>query len=226
MLEKVGFSWSGGKDCALAFNEIRRTSKYDVIGLMTNVTEEYDRVSTHGVRRSLLEVQAESLGVPLDVVLISKDISDEEYESKMRAVLSKYNAAGASSMVFGDIFLENVRKYREDILSKMGMRGIFPNWKKNTKELAKRFMDQGFRAIVVSVDSKVLDKGFVGREFDRQFLDDLPPTVDPCGENGEFHSFAYDGPIFKKRIRYDVGEIVLRENKFYYCDLVPLNPEA
>ncbi|OGD45844.1 ATP-binding protein [Candidatus Bathyarchaeota archaeon RBG_16_48_13] len=226
MLEKVGFSWSGGKDCALAFNEIIRTSKYDVIGLMTNVTEEYDRVSTHGVRRSLLEVQAESLGVPLDVVLISKDISDEEYESKMRAVLSKYNAAGASSMVFGDIFLENVRKYREDILSKMGMRGIFPNWKKNTKELAKRFMDQGFRAIVVSVDSKVLDKGFVGREFDRQFLDDLPPTVDPCGENGEFHSFAYDGPIFKKRIRYDVGEIVLRENKFYYCDLVPLNPEA
>ena len=223
---RVVVHWSGGKDCALAFNEIRRTSKYDVIGLMTNVTEEYDRVSTHGVRRSLLEVQAESLGVPLDVVLISKDISDEEYESKMRAVLSKYNAAGASSMVFGDIFLENVRKYREDILSKMGMRGIFPNWKKNTKELAKRFMDQGFRAIVVSVDSKVLDKGFVGREFDRQFLDDLPPTVDPCGENGEFHSFAYDGPIFKKRIRYDVGEIVLRENKFYYCDLVPLNPEA
>jgi uncharacterized protein (TIGR00290 family) len=221
LLEKVAFSWSGGKDCALAFHEIQGKGKYEITTLMTNVTEEFDRVSSHGTRRRLIEEQAKALGVPLDVVRISKDISQEDYESGMKVVLSKYRALGVSSMVFGDIFLEDIRKNRENILSEVGMKGIFPNWRKNTRELANVFTDQGFKAVVIAVDSKALGRGFVGREFDRQFLSDLPTSVDPCGENGEFHTFAYDGPIFRERVEHERGEVVLRENNFYYCDILP-----
>jgi uncharacterized protein (TIGR00290 family) len=221
MVQKAVFSWSGGKDSALALYEIKKTKAYEVLRLMTTVTEEYDRVSIHGVRRTLLEEQAASLGFPLDVVFISRSISDEEYGCRMEGILSKYLAAGASSVVFGDIFLEDVRRHREDNLSKVGMKGIFPNWRKDTRKLAKTFIDLGFKAIITCVDSKALDEKFVGRVFDEQFLSDLPSGVDPCGENGEFHSFAYDGPIFQRRIRFETGEIVFREGRFYYCDLLP-----
>ncbi len=221
MVQKAVFSWSGGKDSALALYEIKKTKAYEVLRLMTTVTEEYDRVSIHDVRRILLEEQAASLGFPLDVVFISRNISDVEYGLKMEGILSKYLAAGASSIVFGDIFLEDVRRSREDNLSKVGMKGIFPNWKKDTRELAKTFIHLGFKAIITCVDSKALDEKFVGRVFDEQFLSDLPSSVDPCGENGEFHSFAYDGPIFQRRIRFETGEIVFREGRFYYCDLLP-----
>ncbi len=221
MVQKAVFSWSGGKDSALALYEIKKTKAYDILRLMTTVTEEYDRVSIHGVRRTLLEEQAASLGFPIDVVLISRSISDVEYGLKMEGILSKYSAAGASSIVFGDIFLEDVRGYREDNLSKVGMKGIFPNWKKDTRMLAETFIDLGFKAIITCVDSKALEEKFVGRVFDEQFLSDLPSSVDPCGENGEFHSFAYDGPIFQRRIRFETGEIVFREGRFYYCDLLP-----
>ncbi|MGD0804649.1 MAG: diphthine--ammonia ligase [Candidatus Bathyarchaeia archaeon] len=221
MVQKAVFSWSGGKDSALALYEIKKTEAYEVLRLMTTVTEEYDRVSIHGVRRMLLEEQAASLGFPLDMVFISRSISDAEYVVKMEGVLSEYLTVGVSSIVFGDIFLEEVRRYREDNLSKVGMKGIFPNWKKDTSELAKTFIDLGFKAIITCVDSKALDKKFVGRVFDEQFLSDLPSSVDPCGENGEFHSFAYDGPIFQRRIRFETGEVVFREGRFYYCDLLP-----
>jgi uncharacterized protein (TIGR00290 family) len=221
MVQKAVFSWSGGKDSALALYEIKKTEAYEVLRLMTTVTEEYDRVSIHGVRRILLEEQAASLGFPLDVVFISRSISDAEYGVKMEGVLSEYLTVGVSSIVFGDIFLEEVRRSREDNLSKVGMKGIFPNWKKDTSELAKTFIDLGFKAIITCVDSKALDKKFVGRVFDEQFLSDLPSSVDPCGENGEFHSFAYDGPIFQRRIRFETGEVVFREGRFYYCDLLP-----
>jgi len=177
----------------------------------------------HGVRRILLEQQAGSLGFPLEEVFISKNVSIKEYESKMREVLAKYLAAGSSSVVFGDIFLEDVRKYREDNLSKIGMKGIFPIWKRDTYELARTFIDLGFKAVITCVDSSVLDKSFVGRVFDEQFLSELPSDVDPCGEYGEFHSFVYDGPIFQKRILYTKGEIILRENRFYYCDVIPVH---
>jgi uncharacterized protein (TIGR00290 family) len=138
----------------------------------------------------------------------------------MRAVLEKYKEAGVTTVAFGDIFLEDLRRYREDNLANLGMKGIFPIWKKDSTELAHAFIDQGFRAVITCVDSQVLNKSFVGREFDKKFLGDLPPTVDPCGENGEFHSFVYDGPIFKKRIAYTKGDIVLRDNRFYYCDIL------
>ena len=222
MKVKVILAWSGGKDSALALYELQKTENYEVAALLTTITRDYDRTSMHGLRRILLERQAKSLGFALEKVFISKNTTNEEYESKMREALAKYLTAGVSSVVFGDIFLEDVRKYREDNLSKLGMKAIFPVWKSDTTELAHTFIDSGFKAVVTCVDSNVLDKVFVGRVFDEQFLSELPATVDPCGENGEFHSFVYDGPIFGERILHTIGEVVLRENRFYYCDLMPL----
>ncbi len=219
---KVILAWSGGKDSALALYELQKTENYEIAALLTTITRDYDRTSMHGLRRILLERQAQSLGFALEKVFISKNTTNEEYESKMREALAKYLTAGVSSVVFGDIFLEDVRKYREDNLSKIGMKAIFPVWKSDTTELAHTFIDSGFKAVITCVDSNVLDKVFVGRVFDEQFLSELPATVDPCGENGEFHSFVYDGPIFGERILHTIGEVVLRENRFYYCDLMPL----
>ena len=216
------FSWSAGKDSALAFYELQKTKNYEITALLTTVTKDYDRISMHGVRRVLLELQAESLGFPLEKVFISKNTSNGDYESKMRNVLVEYLTAGISSVVFGDISLEDLRKYRENNLSKIGMKGIFPLWKRNTTELAHKFINSGFKAVITCVDSNVLDKMFIGRAFDEQFLSELPFAVDPCGENGEFHSFVYDGPIFRQKILYTTGEVVLRESRFYYCDLIPL----
>ena len=222
MAERVLFAWSGGKDSATAFYEVQKTSNYEISALLTTLTREYDRISMHGVRRTLLEQQAVCLGYPLEQVLISKNSSNEEYEAKMQEVLEKHLKSGVIAVVFGDIFLEDVRKYREANLSKIGMRAIFPIWKRNTTELAHTFVDLGFKAVITCVDSKFLDKGFVGRLFDEQFLSELPSNVDPCGENGEFHSFVYDGPIFREKVLYKLGDIVLRDNRFYFCDLISL----
>ena len=221
MREKTLFTWSGGKDSALALSEMLRSEKYDIVALVTTITADYDRVSMHGVRRVLLEEQAASLGLPLDEVFLSKDASNEDYGLKMQQMLEKYKDARVSTVAFGDIFLEDVRKYREDNLSKIGMKALFPLWKKDTKVLANLFIKSGFKAIVTCVDSKALDKTFVGKTFDTRFLSRLPASVDPCGENGEFHSFVFDGPIFHTPIRFTKGKIVLRDNRFYYCDLVP-----
>jgi uncharacterized protein (TIGR00290 family) len=220
MTEKVLFTWSGGKDSAMALYELKKSKGYEITVLLTTITEDYDRISMHGVRRVLLEKQAGFLRIPLEKVFISKQSSNEEYESRMMAVLEKYKEAGVTSVAFGDIFLEDLRRYREDNLAKLGMKGIFPIWKKDSTELAHAFIDQGFRAVITCVDSQILNKSFAGREFDKKFLYDLPSSVDPCGENGEFHSFVYDGPIFEKRIAYTKGDIVLRDNRFYYCDIL------
>ena len=222
MKEKVILSWSGGKDSALALYELEKTESYEITALLTTVTQGYDRISMHGVQRILLERQAECLGFPLEKVFISKDSSNKDYESKMREVLAKYVDDGVSCVVFGDIFLEDSRRHREENLSKMGMKGIFPIWKRDSGELAHTFIDLGFSAVITCVDSDVLDKTFIGKAFDESFLSKLPSTVDPCGENGEFHSFVYDGPIFREPILHTKGEVVLRENRFYYCDLAPL----
>jgi uncharacterized protein (TIGR00290 family) len=219
--KEVLFIWSGGKDSAMALYELNNTQRYEVLALLTTLTEDYGRISMHGVRSILLEQQSESLGLLVEKIYITKNASNEEFESKMKDKLTHYKSLGVSSVVFGDIFLEDLRKYRESNLSKIGMKGIFPIWKKNTAELAQKFIDLGFKAVITCVDSNVLDKSFVGREFDRQFLSKLPSTVDPCGENGEFHSFVYDGPIFSKKISHQKGEVVLRDNRFYYCDLIP-----
>ena len=223
MKEKIIVSWSGGKDSALALYEIRKIKSYEIVTLLTTITEPYDRISMHGIRRILLEQQAESLGIPLEKVFISKNTSDEEYESKMQKVLTKYVDSGVSLVVFGDVFLEDLKRYREKNLSKIGMKGIFPIWKRNTTELAHTFIKLGFKATITCIDSKVLDKRLVGRDFNKQFLSELPSFVDPCGENGEFHSFVYEGPILQKKISYITGDIVLRNKRFYYFDLIPVS---
>ena len=221
MSEKIIFTWSGGKDSAMALYELKRNKDYEVAALFTTITEDYQRVSMHGVRDILLEEQAQSLDFALEKIYITKNSANEEFEARMKDKLMKYRRQGISLVAFGDIFLEDLRKYREENLARIGMNGIFPIWKRDTAELAHTFIDLGFKAIITCVDSKFLEKSFVGRIFDRQFLSELPSGVDPSGENGEFHSFVYDGPIFQKEIAYEKGEIVLRDNRFYYCDLTP-----
>ncbi len=218
MREKVLLSWSGGKDSTLALQAISQNQRYEIVGLLTTVTEDYHRISMHGVRESLLEQQARSIGLPISKVLISKNGSNEEYESQMKEVLLKFQQSGVNAVVFGDIFLEDIRKYREENLARVGMKGVFPLWGKDN--LPQAFIDSGFKAIITCVDAKALDKKFVGRLFDREFLAELPASVDPNGENGEFHSFVYEGPIFRKKISYRIGEVVKRDS-FYFCDLEP-----
>ena len=221
MADKILFSWSGGKDSALALHSIRQNKELEIVALLTTITAGYDRISMHGVRRELLEKQAESIGIPLEKVIIPKDCKNEDYEKQIEAVLSRYKNEGVSSVAFGDIFLEDLKKYRETNLAKIGMKGIFPLWKQKSYILAKKFIDLKFKATITCVDSKLLDGKFCGREFDESFLSGLPKNVDPCGENGEFHSFVYGGPIFKKEIPVKKGELVLRDEQFYFCDLKP-----
>ena len=218
MAEKVLFSWSGGKDSALALYEIRKNQRYETVSLLTTVTEDYHRISMHGVPEALLEKQANSIGLPLEKVFISKNGSNEEYESKMYKVLLKFQKMGVSAVVFGDILLEGVRKYREENLAKVGMKGIFPLWGKGN--LSQIFVDLGFKAIVTCADAKVLDKRFAGKLFDKKFLAELPANADPNGENGEFHSFVFEGPIFGEKIPFKIGEVVERDS-CYFCDLQP-----
>ncbi len=214
-------SWSGGKDSSLALYEVQKIGKYEIASLITTVTSEYDRVSMHGLRTDLLEQQAESLNIPLHKVFISKNAGNDEYETKFNEALLRYKESGIKQVVFGDIYLEDIKKYREALLEKIDMECVFPIWKRDTVKLAHEFIDLGFKAITICVDSNVLGEEFVGREFDEQFLNDLPSGIDPCGENGEFHTFTYHGPIFEKTIDHKLGQIVLRDERFYYCDILP-----
>jgi len=219
--EKAILSWSGGKDSALALYEILQAGDYVITVLLTTMTEAYDRSSMHGIRRPLIEQQAESLGIFLEEVLLSPVSSNEEYDTKMREMLESYKAKGVSAVVFGDIFLEDVRKYREERLASVGMKGIFPLWGRETTELARTFTQVGFKAVITCVDTEQLDRSYAGRAFDDEMLASLPTGVDPCGENGEFHSFVYDGPIFKRAIPHTTGEVVLRDDRFMFADLIP-----
>ena len=222
MKQKAVFCWSSGKDSALALYEIlKKPELYSVVSLLTTVTEDYDRVSMHGVRNTLLELQSQSLGIPLQKVVIRKTSVNDEYEARMSSILNEFKSQGVTAIIFGDIFLEDLRKYREKNMTKLGIEAVFPLWKKETRALAKYFIDSGFKAAVSCVDTKVLDASFAGREYNASFLADLPDSVDPCGENGEFHTFTYAGPIFKKEIRIRMGEKVLRDERFCFCDILP-----
>ena len=218
--EKVLVCWSSGKDSAMALWEIQQSEQYEVAALLTTVTSDYERISMHGVRREFLIKQAEATGYPLEQVLISAGGDNAEYEARMREVLEKYRDKGVRKVAFGDLFLEDVRKYREDNLLKVDMEAFFPLWGRPTGELAHEFIEAGFKAVITCVDSELLDGRFVGREFDSEFLAELPGGVDPCGENGEFHSFVYAGPIFDREIAVERGEVVVRENRFHFRDLV------
>lgn len=218
--ENMLFCWSGGKDSALALYEVINSGSYSVKALLTTVTEDYDRISMHGVRSALLEKQVKALGIPLEKVLITKDSSDKDYEEKMSSILGRFKGNDTYHIGFGDIFLEDLRKYRENNLAKLQMKAVFPLWKQDTKRLARSFIDMGFKAILTCVDTKFLDASFAGREFDEKLLSDLPASVDRCGENGEFHTFVYAGPIFGKEIPVKRGETVMRDERFSFCDLL------
>jgi uncharacterized protein (TIGR00290 family) len=219
-MQKILFGWSGGKDSTMALYEIKKHHEYEVVSLLTTVTKDYDRISMHGVRRVLVEQQAKSLDIPLHKVFIPKNCTNEIYVAKMTEALNMFKEQGIEKVGFGDIFLEDVRKYREDNLAKLNMKGIFPIWGRDSAELAHSFIALGFKSVISCIDTKVLDQKFLGRQFDEDFLAELPPNIDPSGENGEFHSFAYDGPIFQQGIGYSLGETVDR-NSFHFRDLIP-----
>jgi len=216
----VLMSWSGGKDSCIALYEMQRAENYRVAALLTTLTRDYDRISMHGVRRVLLEKQANSLGLPLHQVFISKNATNDEYEIRMGEAFAVYRDQGTDSIVFGDLFLEDIRAYRKQFLARHGMRGVFPVWRRNTSGFIKQFVELGFKAVVTCVDSRALDQSFAGRIIDEEFLSSLPSHVDPCGENGEFHSFVFDGPIFTEAVKFSIGETVLRDC-FWFRDLLP-----
>jgi uncharacterized protein (TIGR00290 family) len=220
VMEDVLVSWSGGKDSCFALHELRKSGDYRVAALLTTVTRDYDLISMHGVRRTLLERQAASLGLPLRQVLISKDASNEEYEERMGEAFAQYREQGINTVVFGDLFLEDIRAYRDQFLARHGMRGLYPVWHRDTREFIREFIGSGFKAVVTCVNPQVLDRAFAGRMIDEEFLSSLPAHVDPCGENGEFHSFVFAGPNFLEEIKFRRGEVVERDG-FYFCDLIP-----
>ena len=213
-------SWSSGKDSAMALHRIRMTGELDVVCLLTTVTDRFHRVSMHGVREQLLDLQAKSLGYPIEKVQIPYPCPNEIYEEKMRNALLPWKEEGVSDVIFGDLFLEDIRKYREEKLSQIDMKPAFPLWHENTETLAQEIIRVGFRGLITCIDSRKLDAKFAGRQFDESFLANLPAGIDPCGENGEFHTFVYAGPIFKEPIPVVVGEHVFRDG-FQFADVLP-----
>src|ERR1051326_238141 len=208
---KAVFNWSGGKDSALALRKLLQSGEFEFSYLVTSVSKQYNRISQHGVRAELLEQQAKSIGISLHKLIMPEFPTMETYNQMMEEALTRFSLKNIHYSIFGDIFLADLRKYREQQLAKANFTAAFPLWEISTKKLAEEFIDSGFKAIIVCIDEKHLDKKFVGREFDREFLNDLPKSVDPCGEYGEFHSFVYEGPIFQKPILFTKGEIVYRK---------------
>jgi uncharacterized protein (TIGR00290 family) len=217
--DPVALCFSGGKDSVLALQELRRDGRWNVVRLLTTVTDAYDRVSMHGVRRTLLREQAASLGLPLTEVVVPPESSNAVYEREMGRAFGALRAAGVRHVAFGDIFLEDLREYRERQLAAFGLSGVFPLWLADTTSLAHAFIEHEFRAITVCVNAAALDRSFAGRPFDEAFLSALPDGVDPCGERGEFHTFVSDGPLFGQAVSFDVGEVVERAG-FIFCDLL------
>jgi uncharacterized protein (TIGR00290 family) len=224
----VVLSWSGGKDSSLTLAALRDDPTYNVVALLTSVTRGYDRVSIHGVRRALLETQAAAARLPLIEVTLEPQSSNVAYEAAFAAALERVRTEfpDATTIAFGDLFLEDVRAYRERQLAGTGFAPLFPIWGRDTRELAGEFIDRGFVAHLVCVDTQQLAGAFVGRRFDRDLLAELPPTCDPCGERGEFHTFVSAGPIFDQAVPVAHGEVVIRDDRFAFCDLIPAVPAA
>ena len=220
--ESVALAWSGGKDSALALAALRADPRVKVAALVTTMTRDYDRISIHGVRRSVLEAQVAELGIPLVEVAIPPAASNDIYEQAFAVALAdlRLRHPGMRRIAFGDLFLADVRSYREALLSRLGWQPAFPLWGRATSKLAREFIDRGFRALLTCVDTTQLDAAFAGREFDSALLADLPPTADPCGENGEFHTCVHAGPIFERALALRTGERVLRDGRFQYCDVL------
>lgn len=235
MKPKVIFCWSGGKDSALALHKVLQDNKYEVVALLTTLNAQFKRVSMHGVREELLAKQAASIGLPLIKMFVSEG-TNAEYEQNMEIVLLKYKAEGVSKVIFGDIFLDDLRAYRESNLSKIGLVAEFPLWKMDTGELIQEFFENDFRTITCCVNDAYMGKHRVGEEVTQEFIKTLQNNIDPCGENGEYHSFCFAGPIFKIPIKFKVGEKIYKPleiktsdslldkvaaNGFWFCDLLP-----
>ncbi|PCI68403.1 MAG: ATP-binding protein [Piscirickettsiaceae bacterium] len=218
--KRVLLSWSSGKDSAWTLYQLQQDDDIELVGLVTTVNETHQRVAMHAVRVSLLELQAKAAKLPLHIINIPHPCSNELYNQAMNNFFSSIAGHGITHMAFGDLYLEDIRQYRVDNLKNTGLEPMFPLWLKPTAELAKAMLDGGLKTRITCVDPKQLPAGFCGREFNQQFLNDLPSGVDPCGENGEFHSFAYAGPMFKNAISIMSGEIVERDG-FVFADLLP-----
>jgi uncharacterized protein (TIGR00290 family) len=219
------FNWSGGKDSAMALYKVLQEKQFDIRFLMTSVSNDSDRVSMHGVRKSLLYKQCEHMGLPLKVLQLPTSPEMDVYEKELFKMMTQFKDQGIDYSIFGDIFLEDLKAYREKQLSTVDMQGVFPLWKKDTSYLIDQFIDMGFKTILTAIDESKLDKSFAGRIIDKEFVKDLPKNVDPCGENGEFHTFVFDGPIFKKPVEFTKGEIIYKtyshdkDYGFWFCDL-------
>ncbi len=234
MSDRAYFSWSSGKDASLALYWLKQKKHLNIDKLITTINSYYGRVSMHGLRTELLEKQTQSIGISLDTIALPQQPTMEEYELAMKGKLELLQSEGYTRCGFGDIFLEDLREYREKQLKPFNIQAVFPLWKKDTKQLLEEFINLGFKAVVICLKSDALDASFLGREIDRDFISDLPKNVDPCGENGEFHTFCFDGPIFSEPIAFTLGESVFREYKnpdrdvdnsqmgFWFCDLLPI----
>ena len=241
-MKKAYFNWSSGKDSALALYKILQQKDYQIQKLITNVNQDFQRVSMHGLHENLLDAQVESIGITLEKIYFPADVTMDLYNQKMQEKTAELKSLGLNHAVFGDIFLEDLRKYRDSKLTEVGIIGVYPLWKKDTKELLREFLELGFKSITVCVNAKKLGKEFVGRIIDEDFINDLPNDVDVCGENGEFHTFCFDGPIFNKPIEFEIGDKILKsytlkdddsenchtstkeevknyDTSFWYCDL-------
>jgi uncharacterized protein (TIGR00290 family) len=217
----VLMSWSGGKDSCVALYELQRSGDHAVVGLLTTVTRDHARISMHGVHRRLLARQAAALGLPLFESPISAGAGNDEYEAAMADALAEHRRAGVGTVAFGDLFLADIRAYRDRLMARNGMSALYPVWGRPTDRFVRDFIDAGFKAVIVCVDPRVLDDSFAGRMIDDALLADLPPGVDPCGENGEFHTFVFDGPNFSAPVAIRPGERVTRGG-FCFCDIEPL----
>ncbi len=238
---KTYFNWSSGKDSALALYYLLKDTIYKVDLLVTTVNQDFNRVSMHGLHENLLDAQVKSIGLPLKKIYLSGNVSMASYDRTMKAMIQELKKADYHTAAFGDIFLEDLKTYRENKLKEVGVNAVFPLWKKDTKKIMRQFLALGFKAITVCVNAKLLDKKFVGRIIDEAFINELPPAVDVCGENGEFHTFVFDGPIFKYPIDFELGNTVFKryntsektsstaikkdkkntwDNAFWYCDLL------
>lgn len=243
-MKKTYFNWSSGKDSALALYKILQNSNYKVDKLITTTNKDFDRVSMHGLRVELLKIQAKRIGIPLQIISFPANVTMNSYSEIMKENMVSLKEKEFTHSVFGDIFLEDLRAYRDSKLKEIGIKGMYPLWKIDTKLILDEFLTLGFKAITVCVNAKLLGKEFVGRIIDKQFIKDLPESVDVCGENGEFHTFVFDGPIFKKPINFTIGKKTLRtytlhkkdedncyqtkketqknyDTNFWYCDLLP-----
>lgn len=220
-MQKAVVSWSSGKDCAFALHQVRTEGRVDVVGLLTTLNEENDRIAMHGVRKELLQMQLEALDLPAEMVMLPMPCDNETYRQRVGLTVEKLRGRGVKQVIFGDLFLEDIRQYREEQMQGCGLDPVFPLWQRDTSQLCRNMVDSGLQAVVTCVDQRVLSAEYLGRQYDHQFLDDLPPDIDPCGENGEFHTLVTAGPMFSWPIAVKIGEKVFRGD-FAFVDVLPI----